>query len=185
MVVDAPDGVNEGDAPMTMRWEEQGGGSRYAVIPRTLTFLFRGDKVLLLRGTASKARWGGRLNGLGGHVEPGEDVRASALRDVREEAGLAPADLALAGILHITGPSAGEPGIMLFVYAGEAPPGAETVASGEGALEWHPIGALPRPDVLDDLPLLIPRVHVAWRRRTVLYGRYRTDADGTVHPTFS
>jgi 8-oxo-dGTP diphosphatase len=49
--------------------------------------IFRGREVLLIqRGK------GGPLQGLwslpGGHIEPGEPVRAAALREVREEAGI-------------------------------------------------------------------------------------------------
>ena len=72
----------------SMRWEEQGAAGRYAAVPRTLTFLLRGDEVLLLRGAPGKGRWARRLNGIGGHVEPGESVLAGALREVREETGL-------------------------------------------------------------------------------------------------
>jgi len=55
-------------------------------VPRTLIFLERNGHVLLIRGGPDK--WfAGRYNGLGGHVEPGEDVYTAALREVQEEAG--------------------------------------------------------------------------------------------------
>jgi 8-oxo-dGTP diphosphatase len=47
---------------------------RYVCIPRTLIFITRGDKVLLLKGAANKRIWANKYNGVGGHVERGEDV---------------------------------------------------------------------------------------------------------------
>ncbi len=168
----------------SMRWEEQGAAGRYAAVPRTLTFLLRGDEVLLLRGAPGKGRWARRLNGIGGHVEPDESVLAGALREVREETGLAPRELSLCGVVHVSPPRPTEPGVMLFVFLGSAPPGA-VVASTEGELAWHPVGALPTPDVLEDIPLLLPRLLAARERGAIVYGHYVTGADGALRYAFS
>ena len=92
---------------------------RYQVIPRTLCFVTHGDEVLLLLGGPKKRLWAGRYNGLGGHVEPGEDIYASACREVREEAGLDVQDLRLRGVVHA---DAGDPvaGILFFVFTADA-----------------------------------------------------------------
>ena len=42
---------------------------RYTVIPRTLCFVTRGDRVLLLRGALTKRIWANKYNGIGGDVE--------------------------------------------------------------------------------------------------------------------
>lgn len=59
--------------------------------------IFRGPEVLLIKRAKS-----GPLQGFwslpGGHVEPGEPVRAAALREVREEAGVV---AKLAGLLDL------------------------------------------------------------------------------------
>jgi len=54
---------------------------RYTVIPRTAIFLRRGDLVLLLKGAPTKRLWANKYNGLGGHLERGEDVLSAAKRE--------------------------------------------------------------------------------------------------------
>ena len=129
--------------------------SRYTVVPRVLCFLRWGNEVLLLKGAPGKRRWAGRYNGIGGHVERGEDPLQAARREVREETGLEVADLRLAGIVHV-GLAQG-PGVLLFVFAGEAP-SRRVRPSGEGALEWVLPEAVERLPVMEDLPVLLPRV---------------------------
>lgn len=167
-----------------MRWEEQAATGRYATVPRTLTFLLRDGHVLLLRGAPGKRRWAGRLNGIGGHLEPGESVLAGAQREVREETGLEPPALTLRGVIHISPPRPSEPGVLLFVFLGGAPEG-EAIPSAEGALAWYPVDALPTPDVVDDVPLLLPRLLAAHQQKTIVYGHYAAGADGVLQYTFA
>lgn len=159
-----------------MRFEEQGtvGSQRYTVVPRTLCFLTCEDRLLLLRGAPNKRIWANRLNGLGGHVEPGEDPYAAALREIREEAGLTPERLALRGIVHVSGRQ-GHPGVILFVFVGQAPSCA-LHASQEGALEWHPLSALPWAEMVEDLPHLLPRVLDGFT--APIFAHYESTADG-------
>ena len=129
---------------------------RYQVIPRTLCFVTHGEEVLLLLGGAKKRLWAGRYNGLGGHVEPGEDIYTSVRREVREEAGLEVHDLRLRGVVHA---DAGDPaaGILFFVFTAVADD-KSVLASEEGALEWWPINALPTDSLVEDLPVLLPKI---------------------------
>ncbi len=62
----------------------------------TVTLLRRNDRFLLLRRSDTKAFAPGKWTGLGGHVEASElaCLRASALREVEEESGLAPSEIA-------------------------------------------------------------------------------------------
>ncbi len=142
---------------MTMKPSEQGNDlSRYTVIPRTLIFLTRGDRVLLLKGAPTKRLWANRYNGLGGHVEQGEDVLSAARRELREEAGLDEVSLRLVGTVSID--PGQPPGVLLFVFRGEAPSGWEPISSPEGQPEWVPVAALARYPLVEDLQVLLPKV---------------------------
>ena len=87
---------------------------RYMLIPRTVIFLRRGESYLLIKGAPIKRLWAGKYNGVGGHVERGEDVLSAAKRELKEETGL-DAGLWLCGtvIVDVDGF-----GICLFVFSG-------------------------------------------------------------------
>jgi 8-oxo-dGTP diphosphatase len=126
---------------------------RYAVIPRTLVFITRGDRVLLLRGAPSKRIWANKYNGIGGHIERDEDVYAAALREVREETGLNVDELRLVGLINIDGDQPA--GIMLFVFTATSRSG-EPIPSEEGTLEWIARDQLAQIDLVEDLPTILP-----------------------------
>lgn len=170
---------------------------RHQVIPRTLVFLTSRHPetgktvVLLLRGAPTKRLWANLYNGLGGHVEAGEDVLAAAVREVQEEAGIASAQMHLRGIVHIdTGKEKAEekaeekaaeaeqrqPGIMIFVFRGTctfAPP----ITTPEGTPEWIPVDQVMDLPLVDDLYELLP---LALDGDPHFFGAYIPRADGTL-----
>ena len=128
---------------------------RYTVIPRTAIFLRRGDSFLLLKGAATKRLWANKYNGLGGHVERGEDVLTSAQRELFEETGLT-AELWLCGTLIV---DAGEMGVALYMFTGEIVPGeGELGSSPEGTAEWIPFDQISALQVVQDIPILLSRI---------------------------
>lgn len=68
-------------------------------------FLHHGDHYCLLRRKPSKRVDPGRLNGIGGRVEPGEDFLRAAVRETEEETGyrLETNTFRLAGIVRLEG----------------------------------------------------------------------------------
>lgn len=168
---------------------QQGARSgRHSAIPRTLTFLTRASEdgtreVLLLHGGADKRLWPGRYNGIGGHVEPEEDVLSSAARELAEEAGITGVALNLRGVVSVDTRSeanVSSPGILIFVFTGETTLSA-TSRSAEGETEWIPIHRLAEYPVVDDVPTLVA---LALREGPIFYGHYAPDSNGALRMEF-
>ena len=127
---------------------------RYSVIPRTLVFIARDDRVLLLRGSPQKRIWADKYNGIGGHIERDEDIYSAAQREVREETDLEVESLRLVGLINIDGDQ--PTGIMLFVFTAQSRSG-DPIPSEEGSLEWIARDQLAQIDLVEDLPTILPR----------------------------
>lgn len=68
-------------------------------------FLKYKDKYLFVRRAADKKVDAGRLNGIGGKTEPGEDYLSCAIRETMEETGyqVSPSDCQLIGVVKLEG----------------------------------------------------------------------------------
>jgi len=150
-----------------------GGPRRYRAIPRVLVFLRNGEDVLLLKGAPDKRIWANKFNGVGGHIEAGEDVMTAARRELKEETGLSVSDLKLMAIVNI---NAGDPtlGILMFVFVGWSEQ-RETNASHEGGLHWVAVDRLPTEELVEDLAWLLPRVLGGWKARLPRFLYYSYD----------
>jgi 8-oxo-dGTP diphosphatase len=155
--------------------------NRYVVIPRTLIFVFDGSKVLLIKGAKTKRLWANLYNGIGGHVEKGENVLSSARRELREETGLSIDELSLTGVVMI---DAGSPtGIELFVFKANYN-GGKIIPSSEGDLEWIEVKELGQIKTVEDLTIVLPMVYHHQAGEPLFWGRYWYDAHGNLQTQF-
>lgn len=138
--------------------EEQGADAvenRWLTIPRTLCFILNGSDILLMKRAPHRRVFPNRYNGVGGHIERGEDPLTSARREVYEETGLHVETMRLCAVYNI---DAGiNTGIMLFVFLGHTAERA-TIPNDEGSLHWIQLDQVLSLDLVDDLPHILPRI---------------------------
>ena len=125
------------------------------VYPRTLSFVFSGDEVLLIKITDDK-EWGGWYNGLGGHIEKGEGIIEGAEREIKEESGLSPINTELSGIIHVSDFYGKD--VMMFVTKSECESKVIEEENREGKLEWVKIGEVGERKVFDDVEPILKKI---------------------------
>ncbi|MEM9561258.1 MAG: 8-oxo-dGTP diphosphatase [Actinomycetota bacterium] len=111
----------------------------FTPIVGTLAYLWdrESDRILLIRRNArADDDHLGKVNGLGGKVEPDESVVAGLRREIREEAEVELTDVQLRGTITWTnfGPRREE--WLGFVFLATAWTGTPPPANEEGTLEW-------------------------------------------------
>lgn len=156
--------------------------NRFQIIPRTLIFITQGNRLLLIKGHPQKRIWANLYNGIGGHIERGEDVLSAARRELKEETGLEIDHLWLCGIVMID--AGEETGIGLFVFRGETDQ-QPVENSAEGSLEWIALEKLREYPLVEDLPVLLPKVLSAKRNGEIFYARYWYDENDHLRIDFS
>lgn len=143
------------------------------VYARTLCFVENGDDVLMLKGAPTKRLYANLYNGVGGHVEAGEDILSSMHREVREETGLEIADARLRAVVNVD--EGGKPGVVFFVFTARSD-SRQLRPSGEGQVSWIPRQCLMELDLVEDLRQLLPIV--LDQRAGLWFGHLSYDAAG-------
>lgn len=155
---------------------------RWLTIPRTLCFVRNGSDILLMKRAPHKRVFPNQYNGLGGHIERDEDPYSGSQREILEESGLRVHHLRLRAIYNI---DAGQTtGILLFVFTALSSTRDTHSNAAEGTLHWIPVTQLSELDMVEDLPLILPRiltmpdnapplfVHVSYNERDEIQMRF-------------
>ncbi|MFT3887447.1 MAG: 8-oxo-dGTP diphosphatase [Arachnia sp.] len=115
----------------------------YAPELTTLAYVTTPDRarVLLVHRVArSHDEQLGKYNGLGGKVEPGEDIVAAVRRELREEACIEATSLELRGTVSWPGFNGRD--VFGFVFLVTAFDGDVPEANEEGTLAWHDVATM-------------------------------------------
>lgn len=111
----------------------------FTPILATLGYVFSPDRqsVLMIHRNARETdAHFGKYNGLGGKLEPGEDVVAGLCREIHEEAGISCDAIELAGTISWPGFGKGGEDWFGFIFRITQFTGSPLESNAEGVLEW-------------------------------------------------
>lgn len=118
----------------------------YAPILATLGYVFSpdGSRVLMIHRNARPGDHHlGKYNGLGGKLEPNEDIVAGMKREILEEAGIVCEELHLAGTISWPGFGKNGEDWFAFVFRITSFRGEPHIQNPEGDLEWIDVSRVP------------------------------------------
>lgn len=156
--------------------------NRWLTIPRSLSFVFNGDDILMMKRAPHRRVFPNQYNGLGGHIERDEDPLTGAIREIKEESGLDVHTVRLRAIHNID--AGNETGIILFVYTAVTDSREVTQDTAEGILEWIPKSKILEIDLVEDLPFLIPKILDMNDTQSPIYAHVSYDEEDKIQLRF-
>ncbi len=129
---------------------------RWLTVPRTVAFICHEDFVLLLKRRKDSRIYPGCYNGVGGHLERGEDPASGIRREIAEETGLAVSNLRLRAIYNVD--PGGQFGALLLMFTCVCRSRDLARSSHEGDLHWVRRMDLMSLPLVEDLPRILPRI---------------------------
>lgn len=139
------------------------------VILRVIAFIYRDDQVLLIHREKPKAFAYGKWNGVGGHIEKGEDPLTAIRREVKEETGLSIQDFNLNAIAFISTEKI--TGICLFIFSAYCL-NDDMKSSSEGEVRWIKRNDLQKINIVKDVPFLLDVISQSKKTEEVLILKY-------------
>ncbi len=115
----------------------------YTPIVATLGYVLSADGrdfLMVHRNARGDDQHLGKYNGLGGKLEPDEDVVAGMRREIHEEAGIECVDMRLRGTISWPGFGKAGEDWLGFVFVINGWSGTPLTSNPEGTLEWVPVG---------------------------------------------
>ena len=122
----------------------------YTPIVATLGYVLSSDRrqvLMIHRNSRPDDMHLGKYNGLGGKMEPTEDIAACMRREILEEAGITCESMSLRGTLNWPGFGKQGEDWLGFIFIIDAFSGTPLTSNPEGTLEWVSV------DRLMDLPM--------------------------------
>jgi len=117
----------------------------YTPIAGTLGYILSPDRekdLLVHRNARGDDDQLGKYNGLGGKMEPDEDVASCMKREIREEAGIEVVRMTLRGTINWTGFGPKGEDWLGFVFRIEEFSGTPYAKNEEGDLSWVPVSEM-------------------------------------------
>jgi 8-oxo-dGTP diphosphatase len=117
----------------------------YTPIVATLGYVISADRrqvLMIHRNARADDQHLGKYNGLGGKMEPGEDVATCMRREIMEEAGIECLEMRLRGTINWPGFGKHGEDWLGFIFVIDYYAGEPLTHNAEGTLEWVPIESL-------------------------------------------
>ncbi len=126
--------------------------TKYFVLPRVVVFVYHRDKLLLIEKSIEDEEGNSTpiFYPIGGHVEPGEDIKNACIREVYEETGIDNSSPKLKALIYNTGFDNYQ--IILFIFRLYVNDDFSK-ESKEGRLKWIELSKLSKTNVFKDVEI--------------------------------